>query len=207
MLIWPSAAANPSQIMQKLSERTANFILRNLRQNLAYPWCQKMLKRFELPATVHHHAHYRVWNRRGYDMNIWSDKKQNEKIDYMHNNPVARGLVAHPGDWPWSSWRFYYRGGSFSSGDGPPALNSRSLRVARRRLRSHTYTAMYAPPVNLQGSCDQTMSAPPRDYTAKWLHAANNGFRVAELPFQVNLDTSRIHHCVRDVHVSFQISL
>jgi putative transposase len=68
-----------------------------------------MLKRFELPATVHHHARYRVWNRRAYDMNIWSDKKQNEKIDYIHNNPVARGLVGSPGEWPWSSWRFYYR--------------------------------------------------------------------------------------------------
>ncbi|MDR3678173.1 MAG: hypothetical protein P4N24_22010 [Acidobacteriota bacterium] len=90
-------------------ERTANFIFRNLRQNLSHPWCQRMRKRFELPATVHHHAHYRVWNRRGYDMNIYRDKKQNEKIDYIHNNPVARGLVAHPGDWPWSSWRFYYR--------------------------------------------------------------------------------------------------
>jgi len=42
-------------------------------------------------------------------MNIWSDKKQNEKIDYIHNNPVARGLVGSPGEWPWSSWRFYYR--------------------------------------------------------------------------------------------------
>jgi hypothetical protein len=108
LLIWPGVAANPSQIMQKLSERTANFIIRNLRQNLAFPWCQKMLKRFELPPTVHHHAHYRVWNRRGYDMNIGSEKKQNEKIDYMHNNPLKRSLVAHPGDWPWSSWRFYY---------------------------------------------------------------------------------------------------
>ena len=111
LLIWPGAAANPSQIMQKLSERTANFIIRNLRQNLAFPWCQRMLKRFELPPTVHHHAHYRVWNRRGYDMNIWSEKKRKQKIDYMHNNPVKRGLVAHPGDWPWSSWRFYYRSG------------------------------------------------------------------------------------------------
>ena len=27
----------------------------------------------------------------------------------LHNNPVVRGLVTHPGDWPWSSWRFYYR--------------------------------------------------------------------------------------------------
>jgi hypothetical protein len=26
----------------------------------------------------------------------------------MHNNPVKRGLVRQPGDWPWSSWRFYF---------------------------------------------------------------------------------------------------
>ena len=45
LLIWPSSAANPSQIMQKLSERTANFILRNLRQKLSYPWCQKPVAR------------------------------------------------------------------------------------------------------------------------------------------------------------------
>jgi putative transposase len=108
LLIWPGALANPSRIMQKLSERTANFILRNLRRNFVFPWCQKMLKQFELPPTVHHHAHYRVWQKRGYDMNIWSEKKRIEKMNYMHNNPVKRGLVAQPGDWPWSSWRFYY---------------------------------------------------------------------------------------------------
>jgi hypothetical protein len=33
-------------------------------------------------------------------MNIWSDEEQNERIDYMHNNPVARGLVADPGGFP-----------------------------------------------------------------------------------------------------------
>jgi REP element-mobilizing transposase RayT len=35
LLIWPASLAKPSQILQKLSERTANFILRNLRKNLA----------------------------------------------------------------------------------------------------------------------------------------------------------------------------
>jgi putative transposase len=69
-----------------------------------------MLARFELPAAVHHHAHYRVWQRCGYDLNIWSEKKRIEKLDYMHNNPVKRGLVKTPGDWPCSSWRFYYLG-------------------------------------------------------------------------------------------------
>jgi hypothetical protein len=29
----------------------------------------------------------------------------------MHNNPVKRGLVAHPKQWPWSSFGFYFRKG------------------------------------------------------------------------------------------------
>ena len=41
-------------------------------------------------------------------MNIWNPKKRHEKLNYMHNNPVKRGLVKEPGDWPWSGWRFYF---------------------------------------------------------------------------------------------------
>ena len=112
LLIWPAPQASPSQILQKLSERTARFVLRHLREHSSRPWCQKMLKGLKLPSSVHHHAHFRVWNRGAYDMNIYTDKKQNEKIDYIHNNPVVRGLVEHPGEWSWSSWGFYYRGDS-----------------------------------------------------------------------------------------------
>ena len=36
-----------------------------------------------LPSTVHHHAHFRVWQRKFYDMNIWSPKKRDEKLIYM----------------------------------------------------------------------------------------------------------------------------
>jgi hypothetical protein len=40
---------------------------------------------------------YELWvpdcERRLYDMNIWSPKKRDEKLNYMHNNPVKRGLV------------------------------------------------------------------------------------------------------------------
>jgi len=104
-MITRDEVANPLQIRPKLSERTANFILRALRRNSALPWCRRMLSRFELPPTVQHHAHHRVWERGGCDMNIWSEKR--EKLNYMHANPVKRGLMSQPGDWPWSSWRFY----------------------------------------------------------------------------------------------------
>jgi hypothetical protein len=45
----------------------------------------------------------------GKDRNIISRRELDEKINYMHNNPVRRGLVVHPADWPWSSARWYER--------------------------------------------------------------------------------------------------
>jgi putative transposase len=33
-----------------------------------------------------------------------------EKLQYMHRNPVKRGLVAKPEDWRWSSFRLYPTG-------------------------------------------------------------------------------------------------
>jgi len=36
------------------------------------------------------------WQRRFYDFNVWGEKKLNQKLEYMHRNPVARELVKHP---------------------------------------------------------------------------------------------------------------
>jgi putative transposase len=50
------------------------------------------------------------WQARFYDFNVYSRGKKTEKLNYMHANPVIRGLVKHPRDWRWSSWGFYYGG-------------------------------------------------------------------------------------------------
>lgn len=54
--------------------------------------------------------HCKLPSPRFYDFNVWSKKKVREKLDYKHTNPVARKLVDHPKDWPWSSWSFYAKG-------------------------------------------------------------------------------------------------
>jgi putative transposase len=53
---------------------------------------------------------WQFWQRRFYDFNVRSRRKSIEKLRYMHRNPVARGLVARPEDWPWSSFRHYAMG-------------------------------------------------------------------------------------------------
>ena len=52
----------------------------------------------------------RVWQRRYYDFNVHSHLKRVEKLRYMHRNPVKRGLVEKPEDWPWSSYAHYATG-------------------------------------------------------------------------------------------------
>jgi putative transposase len=49
----------------------------------------------------------RFWQERYYDFNVFTEDKRVEKLDYMHWNPVRRGLVATMQQWPWSSYRYY----------------------------------------------------------------------------------------------------
>ncbi len=50
------------------------------------------------------------WQIRYYDFNVLSHAKYLEKLRYIHRNPVERGLVEKPEDWPWSSFRHHLTG-------------------------------------------------------------------------------------------------
>jgi putative transposase len=56
--------------------------------------------------------HYRFWQRGGgYDRNVTDPTTLRTMIEYIHLNPVRRGLVERATDWTWSSARFYDGGG------------------------------------------------------------------------------------------------
>jgi putative transposase len=40
------------------------------------------------------------WQARYYDFNVFTTRKQIEKLKYIHRNPVTRGLVDKQEDWP-----------------------------------------------------------------------------------------------------------
>jgi putative transposase len=51
---------------------------------------------------------FRFWQvGGGYDENLWNERPIRAVIDYIHANPVRRGLVQSPTDWHWSSARAY----------------------------------------------------------------------------------------------------
>jgi putative transposase len=70
-------------------------------------------------------VHYRFWQRGGgYDRNVFEPATVFEQIEYIHNNPVRRGLCASPEDWYWSSAADYA-----GVRVGPLHLNRESLPV------------------------------------------------------------------------------
>jgi len=52
---------------------------------------------------------FRFWQEGGgYDRNITNVKTLRTTVEYLHNNPVRRGLCKSPDQWKWSSWRYYF---------------------------------------------------------------------------------------------------
>jgi putative transposase len=85
-----------SRVMQVLKQRLARRVLTCARRRK----CAGQTSLWD--GNVEH-----FWQRRFYDFNVWSDNKRIEKLRYMHRNPLRRGLVLEPDQWPWSSFRFY----------------------------------------------------------------------------------------------------
>jgi putative transposase len=109
LLISEGPKSTPSLVLKVLKQRVS----RDLRKQKRHVPTGQMLLAFkggeaELP---------RFWQPRFYDFNVYSAKKNvysakkiREKIEYMHANPVKRGLVGSPGEWTWSSFVSYERG-------------------------------------------------------------------------------------------------
>ena len=47
------------------------------------------------------------WKTRAYDFNVTSEKTLHAKLDYIHKNPITRGLVQRAEQWVGSSYRYY----------------------------------------------------------------------------------------------------
>jgi putative transposase len=61
------------------------------------------------------HAHSEFWQLRYFDRAIRTVKEYRDALQYMHFNPVEKGLAEKPQDWPWSSFHSY-------GGPGPVRL-------------------------------------------------------------------------------------
>src|SRR5262245_47778737 len=99
VLIWPTElvydiSKMPFSIKESVAKRALTFVRRHASDFLA-----RMEDR-QPNGTVN----YRFWQRGGgYDRNVFEPKSAHQQVEYLHNNPVRRGLCLRPEDWYWSS--------------------------------------------------------------------------------------------------------
>jgi putative transposase len=102
LLISEPPKSTPSVMLKALKQRVSRDLRRKKRIAASGQlWLPFVNDGLGLP---------RFWQPRFYDFNVYSSYKVREKLEYMHANPVKRGLVKNPSAWMWSSFLFYEKG-------------------------------------------------------------------------------------------------
>jgi putative transposase len=84
LLITEPEVGDPSVVMKVIKERFSRQVNRKGKQSAVEQ------------GVLWGRVREPVWQKRFYDFNVWSARKQIEKLRYMHRNPVKRGLVERP---------------------------------------------------------------------------------------------------------------
>jgi len=103
-------------------------VVRSLEGGGPFPRSRKSSETWGTPVCGSPPPPNHFWQARFYDFNVWTEKKRIEKLRYIHRNPVARGLVATPEQWRWSSFRWYLCGEA-----GPVRINDTDILVMKIR--------------------------------------------------------------------------
>ncbi len=87
------SAPDLMQVMRDFKRHTARAILNQLEQEQ----CEWLLNQLEYFRLAHKpESERQVWQEGFHPIAIESDEMMLQKMEYLHNNPVARGLVAAP---------------------------------------------------------------------------------------------------------------
>jgi putative transposase len=102
LLIYPRVAANSFAAQDQATnefvatqKQNISFLIKNIK-GVSARKINKYLKRSGA-----------FWQRDFYDFNIYSNKKFQEKLDYIHTNPLKAGLVKDISLYKYCSWRNY----------------------------------------------------------------------------------------------------
>jgi REP element-mobilizing transposase RayT len=102
-LIWQmQPLIHPQHVQRDFLKYTAQRIKHDLRKNNP-----DSLTAYETNAND---RIYQFWKRRALSIELRTDKVYQQKLEYIHQNPVKAGLCKFPEDYKYSSASFYQTG-------------------------------------------------------------------------------------------------
>ena len=107
-LIFRSSLGDPSGLMRDFKGFTSRKMLTIIEDNPQESRKEWMLWMFERAGKKNSNVKNRqFWQQNNQPIEIWSLKVFEQKLNYIHNNPVETGFVIDPIDWKYSSARNY----------------------------------------------------------------------------------------------------
>jgi REP element-mobilizing transposase RayT len=108
-LIIGSRGNGMSNIMRDLKRHTSESLRKTIQQ---YPrksrkeWMLQMME--EAGKQNSNNIGFQLWQQDNHPIALSTEKIMQQKLDYLHNNPVEAGFVEKPEDWLYSSAKQYY---------------------------------------------------------------------------------------------------
>lgn len=103
-LIFRSNNEAPHELLRDFKKHTAKAIINEIQYNPQESRKEWMLWMMEQTAKKKGNvSKYQFWQHHNKPIELWSPKVIKQKLDYIHNNPVASGFVTKPEDWKYSS--------------------------------------------------------------------------------------------------------
>ncbi len=99
---------NPESILGDFKKFTSKAIVKAISDNDRESRKEFLLEHFKRAADKSSNVTtYQFWRHDNKPIELWSNKVINQKINYIHNNPVEEGLVYNLEDYVYSSARDY----------------------------------------------------------------------------------------------------
>ncbi len=115
LLVYPTDSEPDIDGLLSAIKRPYSFRIKQLLTEANNPLLDRLTIR-ERPGKMT----FRYWQEGpGYDRNLRTEAPVLASIDYIHMNPVRRGLVQRASDWKWSSARWYESDGKLIDPDLP----------------------------------------------------------------------------------------
>jgi REP element-mobilizing transposase RayT len=107
-MVFRAKENNPSDLIRDFKGFTSKQILKSIRGNKKESRRKWLMKMFlEAGSKNSNVEKYQFWQQNNHPIELWTNKVIQQKIDYIHNNPVKAGYVRNTVDWKYSSARNY----------------------------------------------------------------------------------------------------
>lgn len=107
-LIFKAKNNNPSDLIRDFKRHTSKEIQKAIENNIHESRIKWLLWMMEQAGKKNSNVKKRqFWQQHNKPIELWSNEVIQQKIDYIHNNPVVSGFVVNACDWKYSSARNY----------------------------------------------------------------------------------------------------